>query len=98
MVKVPRSIIEGLCRALECTPQEEAHLLLHADRSPVGHTSEEPSEVAEMVNFVMMQTYREAENILKALLHERRARELTENEMFVIVSTALELVISSRLG
>ena len=41
MVKVPRLTVEALCRALRCTAQERATVLLHADRSVLAeHNSD----------------------------------------------------------
>ena len=51
MVRVDRSTIEAICRALGCVHAERARLLLHADRSPIG--SAEPDAVAEALTYAL---------------------------------------------
>jgi len=91
-VIISRETLEAFCRALSCTPQERARLLLHADRSVFSNGPEEPDDAAEALNYVMNQVYAEARYILDDALKQRRARDLDNAELLELVSKALCLV------
>jgi transcriptional regulator with XRE-family HTH domain len=96
MVKVPRQTIEALCRALRCTPQERAWVLLCADRSVVATRDEEPSPVAELLTYAMERLYAEAHESLAAMIGARPADALDEQELFELTAAALETVLAQR--
>lgn len=96
MVKVPRQTIESLCRALRCTPQERAWVLLCADRSVVASRDEEPTPVAELLTYAMERLYAEAHESLAAMIGSRAAEALDEQELFEVTAAALETVLARR--
>lgn len=96
MVKVPRQTIEALCRALRCTPQERAWVLLCADRSVVATRDEEPSPVAELLTYAMERLYTEAHESLAAMIGSRPAEALDEQELFEVTAAALETILARR--
>jgi transcriptional regulator with XRE-family HTH domain len=98
VVKVARSMVEALCRALRCTPRERAWLLLHADRNVLASAGDEPTQTAELLTYVIDQLQHEAPEILAALLGARRACALDELELLEITATALEIAIARRRG
>ncbi len=96
MVKVPRQTIEALCRALRCSSQERAWVLLCADRSVVATRDEEPSPVAELLTYAMERLYAEAHESLAAMIGARPADALDEQELFELTAAALETVLARR--
>jgi transcriptional regulator with XRE-family HTH domain len=96
MVKVARSTIEALCRALQCTSQERARVLLYADRNGLTDGDSAPNGVAEALNYTMIRLYDEAYEILSSLIGRRRAADLDERELLELTATALELVKKQR--
>jgi transcriptional regulator with XRE-family HTH domain len=96
MVKVPRQTVEALCRALRCTPQERAWVLLHADRSVLADVDGEPSPVAELLTYAMELLYAEAREALAAQLGTREAQALEEQELLEATAAALEAVLERR--
>lgn len=96
MVKVPRQTIEALCRALRCTSQERAWVLLCADRSVVATRDEEPTPVAELLTYAMERLYAEAHESLAAMIGSRPAEALDEQELFEVTAAALETVLARR--
>jgi len=93
MVKVPRRIVETLCQALGCTPQERVRVLLYADRNVLGSSDKAPDGVAEALNYTIDRLYAEVYDVLADVIGQRRANDLTEQELFELVATALELVL-----
>jgi transcriptional regulator with XRE-family HTH domain len=96
MVKVPRCTIEALCRALRCSPQERAHVLLHADRNVLAEDADPPTPVAELLTLVMDRLYNEAYEALCMQLGPRQATALDEQERFEMAAAALDLVMARR--
>lgn len=96
MVKVPRQTIEALCRALRCSPQERAWVLLCADRSVLAEHDAEPNPVAELLTYTMERLYSEAHEALAAMMAERRAVALDEQEMLEVTAAALETLLARR--
>lgn len=96
MVKVPRSTVEALCRALRCTSRERAWVLLHADRNVLAEQATSPSPAAEVLTFVVERLYAESHEIVDALVSSRETAALNELELFEIAATALEQVIARR--
>jgi len=92
MVKLHRATVEGIAKALRCTPQERVRLLLHADRSVFTYGPKGPDEVAEILTYVMDQVYVEAREVLADALKQRRARDLDKAELLELVAKALQLV------
>ncbi len=90
MVKVPR------CRALRCSPQERAHVLLHADRNVLAEDADPPTPVAELLTLVMDRLYNEAYEALCMQLGPRQATALDEQERFEMAAAALDLVMARR--
>jgi len=91
-VIINRETLEAFCRALNCTPQERARLLLHADRSVFPNAPEEPDDAAEALAYVMNQVYTEAREVLTDALKQRRARDLDNAELLELVSKAIKLI------
>lgn len=98
IVKVARPMVEALCRALRCTPRQRAWLLLHADRNVLASATDEPTETAELLTYVIDQLHRDAPEILAAELGSRRACALSELELLELTATALEIVLARRRG
>lgn len=96
MVKVPRQTIEALCRALRCSPQERAWVLLCADRSVVATRDEDPSPVAELLTYAMERIYAEAHESLATMIGGRPADTLDEQELFELTAAALETILARR--
>jgi transcriptional regulator with XRE-family HTH domain len=96
MVKVPRQTVEALCRALRCSAQERAHVLLHADRSVLTDHTGAPTPVAELLTYAMDRLYTEAHETLNALVGRRQALALDETELLEMTAQALELVLARR--
>jgi transcriptional regulator with XRE-family HTH domain len=96
MVKVPRQTVEALCRALRCTPQQRAWVLLCADRNVLAEDISEPTEVAEVLTYAMDRLYCEAYEALRGLIGQRDVSELDDVEIFEVTATALNLLLSRR--
>ena len=96
MVKVPRQTIEALCRALRCTPQERAWVLLHADRSLFTDHDHEPTPAGELLTYVMDQLYTEAREVLNGLVGQRPASALDEAELLEVTAAALDVLRARR--
>src|SRR5262245_2553078 len=93
IVKVARSTVEALCRALCCTPSERAWLLLHADRNVLASAGDHPTQTAELLTYVVDHLHREAHEFLATLLGPRPACALSELELLELTATALESTI-----
>lgn len=96
MVKVPRQTVEALCRALRCSSQERAWVLLCTDRNVLAEDISEPTEVAEVLTYAMDRLYNEAFEALRGLIGQRDASELDEVEIFEVTATALNLLLARR--
>jgi transcriptional regulator with XRE-family HTH domain len=96
MVKVPRTTVEALCRALRCTSQQRAWVLLCADRNVLAEDISEPTEVAEVLTYAMDRLYNEAYEALRGLIGQRDASELDDVEIFEVTATALNLLLERR--
>jgi transcriptional regulator with XRE-family HTH domain len=96
MVKIARSTIEALCRALLCSKQERARVIQLFDRNILATSGSEPTAVAEMLNRAVAQLQEEADEILASLLHQRRAVDLDEYEILELTAAALDMVIKRR--
>lgn len=96
MVKVPRQTVEALCRALRCTPQERAWVLLSADRNVLADDISEPTPVAELLTYVMERLYAEASDTLDRLVGERDVTVLDDTELFELTQSALDQLIARR--
>ncbi|MBF6589286.1 MAG: helix-turn-helix domain-containing protein [Ktedonobacterales bacterium] len=94
MVKVPRPTVEALCRALRCTPQERARVLLYADRNVLVESDAEPTPEAEALTYVMDRLYAEARDLLASLLGSCQSVALDELEMLEATAAALDAVIA----
>ncbi|MDW8326740.1 MAG: helix-turn-helix transcriptional regulator [Anaerolineales bacterium] len=91
-VVISRETLEAFCRALNCTRQERARLLLRADRNTLADGSQEPDDAAEALVYVMNQVYAEARHILDDALKQRRAHDLDNAELLELVSKAIRLI------
>jgi transcriptional regulator with XRE-family HTH domain len=97
MVKIPRQTVEALCRALRCTPQERAHVLLHADRNVLAEPDAEPTLAAEVLTYAMDRLYAEARDLLTTLIDERPVpTAYDELELLEATATALHALIERR--
>lgn len=97
MVKVPRSLLEALCRALRCSSYERVRVLMSADRNVLSIEDDADGEgVAALLSYAMEQLYREAPDILTSLLADRQAVALHEVELLEIIGTAIDLVVEER--
>ncbi|WIG61345.1 MAG: hypothetical protein OJF49_004093 [Ktedonobacterales bacterium] len=96
MVKVPRQTVEAICRALRCTPQERAVVLLHADRNVLTDHEHEPTVTGELLTYVVDRLHTEAHDVLNTLVGHRDLATLDELELLEITSTALDLLIARR--
>ena len=94
MVKVPRTTVEALCRALRCTPQERARVLLYADRNVLAENDDEPPAVAEALTYVMDRLHREAGDVLAGPLALHPAALLDDLELLKLTASALDLLIA----
>lgn len=96
MVKVPRQTVEALCRALRCSGQERAWVLLSADRNVLADDVSEPCQVAELLTYVMDRLYSETHEALRSLLGQRDVSELDDLEQYELAQSALDLLIARK--
>ena len=96
MVKVPRQTIEALCRALRCSAQARAWVLLSADRNVLAEDITEPCAVAELLTYVMDRLYSETHEALRSLLGQRDVAELDDLEQYELAQSALDLLIARK--
>jgi len=96
MVKIPRQTIDALCRALRCTPQERASVLLHADRSVLAEHAAGPTPIAEALTYVMDRLYAEAGEVLGAQVGHQSVAALDELALLEMTASALDLLIARR--
>lgn len=96
MVKVPRQTVEAICRALRCTPQERALVLVHADRSVLTDHEHEPTVTGEVLTYVMDRLHVEAHDVLDTLVGHGDVTTFDELEMLEVAATALDLLIARR--
>ncbi len=94
MVKVPRQTIEALCRALCCTPQERAWVLLSADRNVLAEDIGAPSPVAELLTYAVERLYDEAGETLGTLLGRRDPATLDELELYELLAAAAHAALA----
>lgn len=93
MVKVQRQTVEALCRALRCSPQERAWVLLYADRNVLVDAESAPTPAAEALTFVMDRLYAEAGDLLTAMVEQRPSDGEDELALFEATAAALEYLI-----
>lgn len=98
MVKIPRSTVEALCRALRCSPQERAHVLLSADRNVLADADQAPTPAAEVLTYAMDRLYRDASELLAQELGRRASGTLDDLEILELTAHALQVVITRRRG
>lgn len=91
VVKVPRILVEALCRALQCTPHERSRVLLFADRSVLVNAENTPDKVAELLAYSMERVYTEMHEILSNSIGNRQISQLDDEELFELIATALDL-------
>ena len=96
MVKVPRQTVEALCRALRCSAQERAWVLLSADRNVLADDISEPCPVAELLTYVVDRLYAETHEALRSLLGQRDVAELDDLEQYELAQSALDLLIARK--
>lgn len=96
MVKVPRQTVEALCRALRCSAQERAWVLLCADRNVLADDISEPCAIAELLTYVMDRLYAETHEALRSLLGQRDVAELDDLEQYELAQSALDLLIARK--
>ena len=96
VVMVPRPVIEALCRALKCSPQERIELLVLADRNVLGDADGNPLQVAAALNYVMARLYSEAEELLAPLLSNQQLSQMSERDLLEITRTALNAIINEH--
>jgi transcriptional regulator with XRE-family HTH domain len=93
MVKVQRQTVEALCRALRCSPQERAWVLLYADRNVLVDAESAPTPAAEALTFVMDRLYTEAGDLLTAMVSQQPGIAQDELSLLEATAAALEYVI-----
>src|SRR4051812_17029168 len=96
IVKIARPTIEALCRALRCTPQERAWLLLRADRNVLAGGDDRPTAAAELLTYALDQLHRDAGEQAAALLGSRQACALSELELLELTAAALAHALAER--
>jgi transcriptional regulator with XRE-family HTH domain len=95
MVKIPRSTIEALCRALRCTVRERAWILLQADRNALAER-DEADPAAEAMVYIAAQLYAESQHVVEALVGRRDPVTLDDDELLEIASIMLERALARR--
>jgi transcriptional regulator with XRE-family HTH domain len=93
MVKVQRQTVEALCRALRCSSQERAWVLLYADRNVLVDAESAPTPAAEALTFVMDRLYAEAGDLLTAMVSQQPGIAQDELSLLEATAAALEYVI-----
>ncbi|HKT39597.1 MAG TPA: helix-turn-helix transcriptional regulator [Ktedonobacterales bacterium] len=93
MVKVQRQTVEALCRALRCSPQERAWVLLYADRNVLVDAENAPTPAAEALTFVMDRLYAEAGDLLTAMVGQQPGIAQDELSLLEATAAALEYLI-----
>jgi transcriptional regulator with XRE-family HTH domain len=96
MVKVSRLTVEALCRALRCSPQERATVLLHADRSVLAEHNSTPDAAAEALTYIMDRLYHETYDVFKAMIGQRPIALLGEVELLQMTATALDVLAARQ--
>jgi hypothetical protein len=94
IVKIPRRLVDAMCRALDCNRQERARILLHADRNILGG-HEKPSAVAELLNY-LLDLLSEEPGFFSELLVQWQRTKLTDLEMLELLLSAVGLMIEDR--
>jgi transcriptional regulator with XRE-family HTH domain len=96
MVKVPRLTVEALCRALRCTAQERATVLLHADRSVLAEHNTTPDATAEALTYIMDRLYHETYDVFTTMIGQRPVAVLDEVELLQMTAAALDMLAARR--
>lgn len=96
MVKVPRQTVEALCRALRCTGQERATVLLHADRSVLAEHDSTPDTAAEALTYIMDRLYHETYDVFQSMIGQRPAASLDEGELLQMTAAALDVLVARQ--
>ncbi len=88
LVRPAWTMLEALCQALECTPQQRAQILMLGTGSVLG-----TDPLSEMLNYVIDLIQREARGPLESLVGQRRAHTLDEHELRILTVKALKLAL-----
>lgn len=93
---LPTSTMEAICKALRCGGKERTDLLLEADRNVLTNPSGKPTNVEQVLNFVVYHINKEAHEILATLIAQHGNQELDELELLEITQETLKLLISKH--
>jgi len=98
VVKLPRAMLDALCRALECTPHERIQLLLLADRNALGSADSAPTPAALAIAYTAAQLYDEAHATMSELIGSRSLDAIGDLDLLEIAAASLQELISRRRG
>ena len=98
VVKLPRAMLDALCRALECTPHERVQLLLLADRNTLGCAGRAPTPAALAIAYTAAQLYHEAHATISELIGSRPPDAIGDLELLEIAAASLQELIARRRG
>jgi len=97
IVKLHRTTLELLCRALECSPRERVILLLYADRNVLGDSDEASLQVALAFNYILERLFHAAQPLLQEALDQRSVGHLNDRELLLITAYTLEMVLHEEI-
>jgi transcriptional regulator with XRE-family HTH domain len=96
IVKLPRALLDALCRALECTPHERAGLLLLADRNALGCPGCAPTAAAHVLAYAAARLHDGAHATIAELIGSRSLDTLSDRELLEIVAASLQELLKQR--
>ena len=98
VVKLSRTMLDALCRALECTPHERIQLLLLADRNALGCADRAPTPAALVIAYTAAQLYDEAHATISELIGSRSLDAIGDLDLLEIAAASLQELITRRRG
>jgi hypothetical protein len=98
VVKLSRTMLEALCRTLDCAPHERIRLLLLADRNLLGCADRAPTPAAQAIAYAATRLYDEAHATIAELIGSRSLDAIGDLDLLEIVATSLQELIIQRRG
>ena len=90
VVKLPRVMLDALCRALECTPHERIQLLLLADRNALDCADRAPAPAALAIAYIAAQLYDEAHATISEWIGSRSLDAIGDLDLLEIAAASLQ--------
>jgi transcriptional regulator with XRE-family HTH domain len=96
IVKLPRTMLDALCRALECTPHERIGLLLLADRNVLGYANDAPSAAAHVLAYAAARLHDDAHATISERIGSRPLDAMDDLDMLEIAAASLQELLKQR--